>query len=63
MIPAKGATAEITRAIRRIEREDGVTFREYRCGIVVRGHGHTQMYYGVHEVDYDMLDRRPRARR
>ena len=63
MKPANGANEAITRAMRRIERDECVTFREFRGGIVIkrtRPPRHTQVYHGAHEVDESMLWNRPK---
>lgn len=53
---AKATTQAAFRAMQEL-RNDGWKFKHYRQGIVVRSpKGRTQIYYGVHEVDFALID-------
>ena len=61
MKPAIGEEPAITRAIRKIEKDEGTTFREFRNGIVIRGRW-AETWYGLHRVSWDMIRMRPKGK-
>ena len=64
MKPAIGSCSALTDHMRYLELWEGILFLEFRNGIIIkrtRPPKHTQMYYGLHVVDEDMIANRPRG--